>query len=242
VWDLQSIWHESKQILIRKSDHKNPSVQYCQVRWTLFWKKNLILTGTSKKNSYIRYCQKRCMSSWRISQKNKSTLSGTLYIILTYTFWKKDIRYCQVCCTLFWRIIKKNEKMTQEVSVTVSNDNAPPRKFAKRKYSDLSVQIKIEPNFPFELVPRDTGTFELSICPHDFSLFFLMVVREVAISCHVTVSIEIATSPKPTKSRSSKSSIQIQIKPKIRFEFVLWDTEKSESLDLVRSCAERVSI
>jgi len=49
----------------------------------------------------------------------------------------------------------------------------------------------------------------------------------------VTVSTEHATPPKSTKSRNSNFSVPIQIKSKSQFEFVLRDTEESESLDLV---------
>ena len=49
----------------------------------------------------------------------------------------------------------------------------------------------------------------------------------------MTVSTEDATPPKSTKSRNSNVSVPIQIKSKSQFDFVLRDTEESESLGVV---------
>jgi len=52
---------------------------------------------------------------------------------------------------------------------------------------------------------------------------------------HTTMadSTENATPPGSTKSRFSNSSVQTQIQQQSQREFVLWDTEESELLDLV---------
>jgi len=49
----------------------------------------------------------------------------------------------------------------------------------------------------------------------------------------MAVSTEIATPPKTSKSKKSNSSVQSQMKQKSPFEFVLQNTEKSQSLDLM---------
>jgi len=117
-----------------------------------------------KKKSYFDvYVQKKILTS---------ILSKALYVILTCKSKTKfDIGYVvryfdvyvlkQNTCDIVRYVLRyfdvsseKKKKMTQEVSVTVSIENGAPRKVAK---TNLSVQIKIAPNFPFELVPQDTG-------------------------------------------------------------------------------------
>jgi len=64
------------------------------------------------------------------------------------------------------------------------------------------------------------------------------VISPLNAACNIstddlTVSSENTTPPKPTKSRNSNFSEQLEINSRSQFEFVPWDAEESEFLDLM---------
>ena len=78
-------------------------------------------------------------------------------------------------------------------SVTVSSENAFPKKVDSMENSDSSVQIQIGTNLPFEFVLQNTGKSEFS------------VLLDIAV---VIISMETVIQPSPFPSRSESERLK----------------------------------